>query len=884
MASTTGYIQFPIVTDTNAIIQTALTNIARTITGWVPREGNLEVALVEQFAYMASEAANVASDVPKSIFRYYGQLVGITPQDGVKSQIQTTWTLVNPATGDQGYNIPANSVAGFYYEGNALQYTTPDTAVNIPAGATSANVVMTAVDVGTAYNVDSLANFTAVVTFLQPNPNNPYISQVKILSSPANNPSLTVGVDAESDASYLNRLSAELQFLAPRAVTANDFAAISTNVPGVYRSAALDGFNPFANRMRSFDALTGPQTGGTTASWVPVGDGSHSPTITAQTSGAPLTITTSSTAMGSTYLVNPIAAGDTTATIKGQIVFAASTSAPVFLYVDDTPGGAGEVLVVTSVATNGSGGGATYTVNFPYSPAKYAHTNVGSGYVIVKVLQGAKLPNVAGLASNSLWYQLGTSVKCGTDTAGAATPIVVGVAVYSNASVAAPGKTFSSANPYGGDGGDYTSWQKTVVANIDGFASSALAPLASAPYSSIGANIVNVTPYILFLNANTSVTHLVYNTSLNQVQFDFSTNGKENPQSLNDDYNWVPDSSFFAYNSSSTSSWKVPSGSNFVVLPGFGVQLIGTGSALGSALNVDSQLFSLSNVSTSPFAGTRTYTVYANVDTSYTGTTYGNFNLTVLDSAGATLATVTPVDASIQMLVATFTLAAGKTAQVRLNFNTGLTVAAGASILVSQIGVISNSYTTSTLPKPYRTGYIWSPGDQYVANSYIAPRSVTVVPVQLSGLPSSSTVAQKLDDYLTSYREVNFQVYAITPNYVPIDVAWTATVNPGYNTGTVQSAGNTAVRNFLSPANWGGGNETPPKWDVTRTGINILDIAGILSQVDGIAAVTNIKICITGGTLATTSIGLSGVAPMPIANNVLGTVYANSSDVALGSV
>lgn len=881
MASNAGYIQFPIVTDTNALIQTALTNIARTITGWVPREGNLEVALIEQFAYMASEAANVASDVPQSIFRYYGQLVGITPNDGVNSQILTTWTLVNPATGT-GFTIPANTVAGFYYQGNALQYLTPSTPTVIPAGQTSASIVMTAVSPGIAYNVDSLANFTAIGTILTPNPNNPYISQVTISGTPANNSQLALGIDPESDQAYLDRLSSEMKFLAPRPITANDYAAISTNVSGVYRAASLDGFNPFANRMRSYDALTGPQSSGTVASWTAIGDGSHTPTIAAQTSGAPLTITTASTAMGSTYLVNAIAAGDTTATIKGQIVFAASTTTPVFLYINDSATGNAEVLVVTSVSTNGSGGSTTYTINFPYSPALYAHNNIGSSNVIVTAMQGAKLPINSNLASNSQWYQLGTAVKRNaTDTA---VPIIVGVTTYSDLSV----KTFTSANPYGGDNIDYTTWQKTVTANINGFGTTPIAPNAVDPYKSIGVNISSVTPYILFLNAGTSKAHYVYNTSLNQVQFDFSDSGAESPFNLNSDYNWTPDASFFAYNNSATASWSVPSGSNFVVLPGFGVQLIGSGTALGSALNVDSQIFNLTNITTSPSAATtRTYTVYANVDASYTGTTYGNFTLEVIDASnpsGDALASVQPVNATIQTLVATFTLATSKSVQVRLNFNTGLNISSGSSMIVSQIGVISNAYTTSNLPATYTNGYIWSPGDQYVANSYIAPRSIAVVPVQLNGLPSSSSVANALDNYLTNYREVNFQVYIITPNYVPIDISWTATVEPGYSTASVQAAGNAAVRNFLSPANWGGGGQTPPKWDVTQTSINILDIAGILSQVDGLANVASVKIALAGNALAATNLSLNGVAPMPVANNVTGTVYANSSDVALGSV
>ena len=118
-----SYINIPIVTDTDVLIQQALFSIAQNVPGWVPREGNLEVLLVEQFAAMAAEAANVASDVPASIFQYFGSLIGITPNAGASAQIQTTWTLVGNAPSG-GYAIPSGTIAGFFYGGAAYQFQT----------------------------------------------------------------------------------------------------------------------------------------------------------------------------------------------------------------------------------------------------------------------------------------------------------------------------------------------------------------------------------------------------------------------------------------------------------------------------------------------------------------------------------------------------------------------------------------------------------------------------------------------------------------------------------------------------------------------------------------------------------------------------------------
>jgi uncharacterized phage protein gp47/JayE len=52
------------------------------------------------------------------------------------------------------------------------------------------------------------------------------------------------GQDAESDDAYLNRLSAQLQLLAPRPILPEDFAIFARNIPGVWRATAIDLYDP----------------------------------------------------------------------------------------------------------------------------------------------------------------------------------------------------------------------------------------------------------------------------------------------------------------------------------------------------------------------------------------------------------------------------------------------------------------------------------------------------------------------------------------------------------------------------------------------------------------------------------------------------------------
>src|ERR1035437_1804514 len=122
--SMTGYISLPVITDSDVLIQQAFSNIQDAIPGWVPREGNLEVLLIEQFALMVAEAATVASDVPDTIFAFFGGLVGINPLPGLSETIKVVFTLTNPASGSPGYQLPAGTVFGFYFSGAAYQFQT----------------------------------------------------------------------------------------------------------------------------------------------------------------------------------------------------------------------------------------------------------------------------------------------------------------------------------------------------------------------------------------------------------------------------------------------------------------------------------------------------------------------------------------------------------------------------------------------------------------------------------------------------------------------------------------------------------------------------------------------------------------------------------------
>lgn len=225
-----GFIDVPINDSMDDIIQTALTRLMDEIPGWIPREGHLEVMVLEEMARMVSIARVSASRVPRAIFRYFGRsLIGIQPVDGARAQVGSTWTMRDA----QGYTIPAGTVVGFRVAGDRLVGFKVVADVVVPPGDDTTGpheVELEALDVGTAANgltgtielVDTLAFVESITT-----------AQVT-----------AGGADAESDDEYLNRLAQELELLSPTPILPEDFAVLARRIPGVHRAMAVDGYDP----------------------------------------------------------------------------------------------------------------------------------------------------------------------------------------------------------------------------------------------------------------------------------------------------------------------------------------------------------------------------------------------------------------------------------------------------------------------------------------------------------------------------------------------------------------------------------------------------------------------------------------------------------------
>jgi hypothetical protein len=223
------YIEPPITTEPDDLAEDAFAYLEDAIPGWLPAPGNLETWLVEANAQLAGELMDVASAVPTSIFRYYGETVlGLPPNEAQSATGTTTWTARDAA----GYTIEAGTLVGIAAAGDELlPFEVQSETVIAPGATTATGVIVVAVDPGTErQRANSRARSHRPVG----------LGRFRRRS-----PAATAGgVDEESDADYLDRLHELLGLLAPRPILPNDFAVLARTVAGVGRSTAIDLYNP----------------------------------------------------------------------------------------------------------------------------------------------------------------------------------------------------------------------------------------------------------------------------------------------------------------------------------------------------------------------------------------------------------------------------------------------------------------------------------------------------------------------------------------------------------------------------------------------------------------------------------------------------------------
>lgn len=230
------YIELPIETDPDELVQDAFDYIQSVFPDWQPNDANLEVVLLAVIAQMAAEARDVASDVPASIFQYFGETIMQIPKVAASNaSVGSTWTMINNA----GYTIEAGTLVGIPRTGDELVPFEVVSDVVVPPGsvATAADEVdLVALQPGADAN--NLTGPPQLIDTLD------FVTTIVLAAAGTGG-----GADGETTDEYLDRLTEEMQLLSPRPVRAVEFAALARRIAGVDRATAIDNYNAFNNLL-----------------------------------------------------------------------------------------------------------------------------------------------------------------------------------------------------------------------------------------------------------------------------------------------------------------------------------------------------------------------------------------------------------------------------------------------------------------------------------------------------------------------------------------------------------------------------------------------------------------------------------------------------------
>lgn len=168
------------------------------------------------------------------------------------------------------------------------------------------------------------------------------------------------------------------------------------------------------------------------------------------------------------------------------------------------------------------------------------------------------------------------------------------------------------------------------------------------------------------------------------------------------------------------------------------------------------------------------------------------------------------------------------------------------------------------------TGTDWVPGGTAETGN---PRMVSVAGIDQSGNPLDAGTKTAGANYLQSLREVNFIVNVVDPTVTPIDVTYQIHLLPGFSSATVLANVNAAISAFLAPAAWGSADSDPLAWSNTAL-VRLNKMIQVIENVIGVdyAPTTQVKLAIHGNTPTAADVTLPGVAPLPLASVLTGTV------------
>lgn len=129
------------------LVERALLDAAVKLPGWVPRDGNTEVVLVEALSLVVAEMVYGINRVPDAVIEGVLKLYGVVRDLGTAPSATVTFTV----SGTTGYTVPAGTVVRLPIGAEYVDFTL-DMAALVPVGATTTTGAVTATTSTSAAN------------------------------------------------------------------------------------------------------------------------------------------------------------------------------------------------------------------------------------------------------------------------------------------------------------------------------------------------------------------------------------------------------------------------------------------------------------------------------------------------------------------------------------------------------------------------------------------------------------------------------------------------------------------------------------------------------------------------------------------------------------
>lgn len=223
------YIPPAIVTDPSVLKAEAVGLMEELLPGWRAKDASVEDAIFDAFSFKAAEQNEVLAEaLTTGVYRGLGPLIGTAPIAAVAAASVATITFKDNA----GYTIPEGGLVVGLHDANGdligFRSTGP---LTVAPGSTTLIATLEAEEGGPSGN--GLEGVALLVTA----PGS--VTSVSLATSGG-------GLEAESESSYLDRLTEDLALQRPAPVRAEEAAAIARNVAGIGRATAVDNLKPSA--------------------------------------------------------------------------------------------------------------------------------------------------------------------------------------------------------------------------------------------------------------------------------------------------------------------------------------------------------------------------------------------------------------------------------------------------------------------------------------------------------------------------------------------------------------------------------------------------------------------------------------------------------------